>query len=69
MNTAPGLEQKAGILHNALQAISAWALPGPRSRPTANELVDPKVPATVDAVGLARMAAAGKQCPAFSKDR
>lgn len=64
MNTAPGLEQKAGILHNALQAMQRLGFARPKvAALTANEMVDPKVPATVDAEALARMAAAGETLP------
>ncbi|MCK9239303.1 phosphate acyltransferase [Desulfocurvus sp.] len=64
MNTAPGLEQKVGILNNALAAMRRLGFAKPKvAALTANEMVDPKVPATVDTQALARMAAAGETLP------
>ena len=64
MNTAPNLEQKRGILDNALLAMQRLGFARPKvAALTANETVDPKVPSTVDAHALAEMAVKGETRP------
>jgi phosphate butyryltransferase len=64
MNIAPTLAEKKDILINALLALHALGIACPNVAVlTANELVNPKMPATVDAKALADMGAAG-QLPA-----
>ena len=64
MNTAPNLEQKLGILNNALGAMQKLGFAKPKvAALTANEAVDSKVPATVDAKALTDMAARGETLP------
>ncbi len=64
MNTAPDLEQKKAILGNALEAMRRLGFARPKvAALTANEAVDPKVPATVDAKTLADLAASGETPP------
>ena len=64
MNTAPTLEQKAGILDNALRAMRRLGFDRPNvAALTANESVDPKVPSTTDAKALADMAGRGETLP------
>lgn len=53
-NVAPNLEQKKQILRNALEAISALGYNHVNvACIAANEKIDPNVPSTVDAAGLA----------------
>lgn len=64
MNTAPDLQQKVGILNNALRAMRSLGFDMPKvAALTANEAVDPKVPSTTDAKALAEMAAESKTLP------
>lgn len=60
MAIAPDLEMKRLLLENALTALRAMGIPAPKVAVlTANELVNPKMPATVDAAALAELAQAG----------
>lgn len=53
VNVAPNLEQKKDILSNALEAMKRIGVEKPKVAVlAANEMVDPKIPATVDAQGL-----------------
>ena len=53
INVAPGLEQKKDILKNLLYAVENMGIHTPKVAVlTANEMVDPKVPSTMDAAGL-----------------
>lgn len=64
MNIAPTLEAKKDILINAMLALADLGVKSPNVAVlTANELVSPKMPATVDAKALAEMAAAGQLPP------
>ncbi len=57
MNIAPDLEQKAAILLNAVYLASVFGLAEPRVAVLAAvELVNPKMPATLDAAALGTMA-------------
>ncbi len=61
MNIAPGLQEKKEILVNAMLALQGMGIAEPRvALLTANEIVNPKMPATVDAKSLAEMAAEGE---------
>lgn len=61
MNIAPGLAEKKDILINAMQALHSIGIDQPNvAILTANELVNPKMPATVDAKALVEMAEAGQ---------
>jgi len=56
MNIAPDLEQKKDILINAILALNAMGVEKPNVAVlTANEKVNPKMPATVDAQALVEM--------------
>lgn len=60
MTIAPDLDMKRLLLENALAALRAMGIPSPKVAVlTANELVNPKMPATVDAAALAELAQAG----------
>ncbi|PIE67542.1 MAG: phosphate butyryltransferase [Deltaproteobacteria bacterium] len=60
INAAPDLEQKKAILTNALNAMRRLGFERPLvAALTASEVVHPKVPATVDAAELARLAQEG----------
>jgi phosphate butyryltransferase len=60
INVAPGLEEKKDILVNAMLALAALGVKRPNVAVlAANEAVNPKMPATVDARALADMSAAG----------
>ena len=60
MNIAPGLEEKKLILGNALEALARMGVETPRVAVLcANEQVNPKMPATVDAQGLVQAWEAG----------
>jgi len=64
MNIAPDLAAKKGILLNAIEAVRNMGIPTPKVAVlTANEQVNPKMPATVDAKALVDMAAAGEFPP------
>lgn len=53
VNVAPDLEQKKDILSNALEAMKRIGVEEPKVAVlAANEMVDSKIPATVDAQGL-----------------
>lgn len=61
MNIAPGLQEKKEILVNSLLALQGMGITEPRvALLTANEIVNPKMPATVDAKSLAEMATEGE---------
>ena len=64
MNIAPTLEEKKDILINAMLALNALGIERPNVAVlTANEVVNPKMPATVDAKALVDMSAAGELPP------
>lgn len=64
VNIAPNLEQKKAILINSLDALRALGIDMPKVAVlTANEQVNPKMPATVDAKALVDMAQAGELPP------
>lgn len=68
MNVAPGLEEKKQIMISALEALRAMGIAKPNvAILTANEQVNPKIPATVDAQALATMAAAGETPPCIAE--
>ncbi len=57
LNVSPNLEQKKAILLNAVEFLQAVGLSEPKvALLSANEKVDPNVPATVDAQALKEMA-------------
>ena len=57
MNIAPNLEQKAAILLNAVYLASIFGLTEPKvAALAAVELVNPQMPATLDAAALGKMA-------------
>ncbi|HOD82352.1 MAG: Phosphate acetyltransferase [Planctomycetes bacterium ADurb.Bin126] len=57
MNIAPNLEQKAAILLNAVHLANLFGLPEPKvAALAAVELVNPAMPATLDAAALGAMA-------------
>lgn len=61
MNIAPGLAEKKDILVNAMTALHSIGIDMPKvAILTANELVNPKMSATVDAKALSEMAEAGQ---------
>ena len=60
VNIAPGLEEKRQILYNAVEALNKMGFARPNAAVlTANELVNPKMPATVDAKALVDLWQAG----------
>ncbi|MDK2822434.1 MAG: phosphate butyryltransferase [Clostridia bacterium] len=64
MNIAPDLQQKKDILTNAILALNAMGIEKPNVAVlTANEKVNPKMPATVDAQALVEMWEAGEFPP------
>ncbi len=64
MNAAPNLDEKAQILMNSLMALDTLGIKNPNvAILTANEKVDPKIPATVDAQALVEMSEQGKFPP------
>ncbi len=64
MNIAPNLEQKKQIILLAIEALKSMGIENPNVAVlTANEQVNPKMPATVDAKALVDMAAAGEFPP------
>ncbi|MDR3270683.1 MAG: bifunctional enoyl-CoA hydratase/phosphate acetyltransferase [Peptococcaceae bacterium] len=66
VNIAPGLEEKKEILINALEALSALGYEQPKVAVlAANEVVNPKMPATVDAAALMEMNVNGAFAPAI----
>ncbi|MCH4886431.1 phosphate butyryltransferase [Acidaminobacter sp. JC074] len=61
INAAPDLSQKKDILNNALGAIKSMGITMPKvAALAANELVNPKIQATVDAKGLVDAVASGE---------
>ena len=61
MNIAPALAEKKDILVNALLTLHSLGIDQPKVAVlTANEQVNPKMPATTDAKALADMSAAGE---------
>jgi len=61
MNVAPGLAEKKQILTNAIEALKSMGVEKPYvAALTANEQVNPKIPATVDADGLVQAVKAGE---------
>lgn len=68
VNVAPGLAQKKDILTNALLAMQNLGLASPKvAMLTANEMVDPKVQATVDAAALVEMVEQGEVPPCVAE--
>ena len=64
VNIAPNLEQKKAILINSLEALKTLGIDMPKVAVlAANEQVNPKMPATVDAKALVDMAKAGELPP------
>jgi phosphate butyryltransferase len=64
MNIAPSLADKKDILVNAMLALSAIGIKKPAvAILTANEIVSPKMPATVDAKALVEMSEKGELPP------
>jgi len=64
MNIAPDLEQKACILLNAVHLANVFGLSRPKvAALAAVELVNPKMPATLDAAALGAMARRGQFVP------
>jgi len=61
INIKPDLEQKRAILENGIDFLLALGWREPRvAIVTANEVVNPEMPATLDAAELTRMAASGQ---------
>ncbi len=57
LNVSPNLEQKKAILQNAVEFLQSIGIEQPKVAVlSANEKVDPKIPATVDAQALREMA-------------
>ena len=68
VNVAPILDQKKDILVNALLAMKSLGVECPKTALlTANEMVDPKVPSTVDASALVEMAQKGELPPCVAE--
>ena len=64
INIAPNLEEKKDILVNAMLALKAIGIANPYvALLTANEMVNPKMPATVDAKALVEMSRQGELPP------
>ncbi len=60
VNIAPTLEQKVGLIHNLLPVAAALGIREPKiACLAAVEIVNPKMPATLDAAELARMGREG----------
>lgn len=69
MNIAPDLEQKAAILLNAVYLASLFGVMQPKVAVLAAvELVNPSMPATLDAAALAKMADRSQYVPACTVD-
>lgn len=69
MNVAPDLEQKGAILLNAVYLASLFGVEGPKvAALAAVELVNPKMPATLDAAALGKMADRNQYVPACTVD-
>jgi len=61
INTYPTLDEKVGILRNAVDAVHKLGIDLPKvAALSANEVVNPKVVSSVDADALAKMNAAGE---------
>ena len=61
LNIAPGLDEKADILQNAIDLAGSLGVETPRAAVlSATEKVNPKIPATEDAAILARMVDEGR---------
>jgi len=61
INVAPGLEDKVGIVQNAIDLAHALNIEVPRvAILSAMEKVNPKVPSTIDAAALCKMAERGQ---------
>lgn len=68
VNVAPDLAQKKDILTNALLAMKNLGMENPKTAMlTANEMLDPKVQATVDAAGLVEMVEKGEVPPCIAE--
>ena len=60
-NTYPTLEEKAGIIHNAVEVAHACGIANPKIAPLAAvEVVNPKMPETVEAAELTRLNEVGE---------
>ena len=69
MNIAPDLEQKAAILLNAVHVANIFGVMNPKVAVLAAvELVNPAMPATVEAAALAKMADRRQYVPACTVD-
>jgi len=69
MNIAPTLEQKSAILLNAVHLANMFGVMKPKvAMLAAVELVNPAMPATIDASSLAKMADRGQYVPACIVD-
>ncbi|MFH0962907.1 MAG: bifunctional enoyl-CoA hydratase/phosphate acetyltransferase [Planctomycetota bacterium] len=69
MNIAPDLEQKSAILLNAVYLAKSFGVMQPKVAVLAAvELVNPAMPATMDAAALAKMADRGQYVPACMVD-
>ena len=69
MNIAPDLEQKAAILLNAVYLARIFGITQPKVAVLAAvELVNPKMPATLDAAALGTMASRGQFVPPCTVD-
>jgi len=69
MNVAPDLKQKAAILLNTVHLCKTFGITNPKVAVLAAvELVNPAMPATVDAACLAEMAARNQYVPACTVD-
>ena len=61
VNIAPSLEEKVDIVQNAIDLAQALGMPGPKvAILSAMETVNPKVPSTVEAAALCKMADRGQ---------
>jgi len=61
MNIAPTLQEKVGILHNLIPAAAALGIEEPKTAAVcAVEMVNPDMPATVDAALLSKMSQRGQ---------
>lgn len=61
VNVSPGLEDKADIVRNAIGLATLLRFPGPRVAVlSAVETVNPRMPSTIDAAALSKMAERGQ---------
>ena len=61
VNVSPGLEEKADIVRNAIELATLLGFPGPRvAILAAVETVNPRMPSTIDAAALSKMAERGQ---------